>query len=93
MYYQPGTRHASDYMQDTLNNIHRLSSSRASERKKAIQDLRRKINHPKGHLARLALHYVARHDPSWCVRNLAKQAFYLEGSEPEEHEWERAYLF
>ncbi|MFH1393319.1 MAG: hypothetical protein ABII71_06430 [Candidatus Micrarchaeota archaeon] len=80
-------------MQEILTHIHGLSSKRAAVRKKAIKGLRKHLTREKGHLARLALHYVAHHDPSYCVRNLARQAFYLEGTNPENHIWERTYGF
>jgi len=80
-------------MHEIMKHIHKLSSKRAAERKRAIKNLRKHLTRDKGHLARLALHYVAHHDPSFCVRNLAKQAFYLEGSNPDNHIWERTYGF
>ncbi len=81
-------------MQEIINHIHGLSSKRVSARKKAIRELRRHLACGRaGHLARLALQYVAHHDPNHCVRNIARQAFYIEGVQPQEHQWERTYGF
>jgi hypothetical protein len=80
--------------QEIHNHIEKLSSRKVLERKKAIRELARYIHHPNGYLARLSLHYVSVHDPSYTVRNIARQAFYKIGEPPSEgHAWDRAYLF
>jgi hypothetical protein len=73
--------------------LNRLSSKSICERKKAIKELMRHIRH-KDFLARLSLHYVSVHDPSYSVRNIARQAFYKIGEPPStDLTWDKAYLF
>jgi hypothetical protein len=76
-------------------NLRRLSSKKVMERKEAIKALARLLHHQDAYLVRLSLHYVSLHDPSYTVRNLARQAFYRIGEPPsaDVHSWERAYLF
>lgn len=75
-------------------HLEKLSSRKVLERKKAIRELVRYIHHPGGYLARLSLHYVSVHDPSYTVRNIARQAFYRIGGPPSDtHSWDKAYLF
>jgi hypothetical protein len=75
--------------------LHKLSSKRVLERKKAIRELTMLLHRKEAYMARLSLHYVSIHDPSYTVRNLARQAFYRIGAPPEEddHSWDEAYLF
>lgn len=74
--------------------IEKLSSKKALERKKAIKELSRYLSHRDAFLARLSLHYVSIHDPSYTVRNIARQAFYKVGAPPSDgHGWDKAYLF
>ena len=63
------------------------------KRKEAVRQLSRYIHHSEGYLARLSLHYVAEHDPSFTVRNIARQAFYRIGEPPDGGSWERAFFF
>ncbi|MBU0527594.1 hypothetical protein KKE92_03880 [Candidatus Micrarchaeota archaeon] len=72
----------------------RLSSKKALERKAAIKEMVALISHEDAHLARLSLHYVSVHDPSFTVRNLARQAFYRIGEPPSnEIVWDKSYRF
>ncbi len=82
-------------MQEKIKEaIQKLSSRSVMERKQAIRELMRYIHHRNGYLARLSLHYVSEHDPSYTVRNIARQAFYRIGAPPENSgTWERAYFF
>jgi len=72
-----------------------LSSKSVVDRKQAIKALKPYIHGPHAHMLRLSLHYISEHDPSYTVRNLAKQAFYMAGVEPPPHDaaWERVYAF
>jgi hypothetical protein len=82
-------------MENIKDILHRLSSKRVLERKKAIKELTMFLHRKEAYMARLSLHYVSIHDPSYTVRNLARQAFYRIGDPPDEdnHSWDRAYLF
>ena len=81
-------------MKDKIKeNLHKLSSKSVSERKKAIKTLARLIHHKDAYIARLSLRYVSAHDPSYTVRNLARQACCDSNKEISDHSWERAYLF
>lgn len=82
-------------MDDTLSRIiERLSSRSVMERKAAIRELKHHIGKGDGFMARLSLHYVAEHDPSYTVRNIARQAFYTQRALPPANgNWERVYLF
>jgi len=82
-------------MQDKIKNaIRKLSSKRIMERKQAVKELTEFLKHKDGYLARLSLHYVSEHDPSFTVRNIARQAFYRIGGPPKATGgWERAYHF
>ncbi|MEW6748980.1 MAG: hypothetical protein AB1295_04710 [Candidatus Micrarchaeota archaeon] len=71
--------------------LEQLSSKSALERKRAIIRLKKHIH--RSNLARLSLHYVSEHDPSYTVRNLARQAFYRVGEPPSSGTWERHHLF
>ena len=74
--------------------MHKLSSKRAAERKRAIRELLGYITHREGYLARLSLQYVAEHDPCYTVRNIARQAFYRVGSAPPSGAgWETTHAF
>ena len=64
------------------------------ERKAAIRELKSHIGKSDGYMARLSLHYVSEHDPSYTVRNIARQAFYkISAPPPTSGTWERVYLF
>ncbi|MBU0532238.1 hypothetical protein KKB44_01965 [Candidatus Micrarchaeota archaeon] len=82
-------------MKDKIKKtLHTLSSKSVMERKKAIKELSAYLHHEEAHLARLSLHYVSVHDPSYTVRNLAKQAFYRIGAPVSDPRvWEKTYLF
>jgi hypothetical protein len=82
-------------MEDCISTIlEKLSSKSVLERKAAIRELKAHIGHGDGYMARLSLHYVAEHDPSYTVRNIARQAFYkIREPPPSAGNWERAYLF
>jgi hypothetical protein len=82
-------------MKDEISRIvERLSSRSVLERKAAIRELRGYLAHNDGYMARLSLHYVAEHDPSYTVRNIARQAFYkIRSPPPSSGTWEKAYLF
>ena len=72
--------------------LKRLSSKSVMARKQAVKELARHLS--KDYLARLSLHYVAVHDPSYTVRNVARQAFYRIGEPPSSDVvWDKAYLF
>ncbi len=74
--------------------IGKLSSKRVMQRKAAIKALKARLGGQDGHMARLALHYVAEHDPCYTVRNVARQAFYKVSAPPESGaSWERAFVF
>ena len=74
--------------------LERLSSSSVLQRKAAIRELREYLGHEDGFMARLSLHYMAEHDPSYTVRNIARQAFYrIRSGPPGEGSWEKSYLF
>ncbi len=82
-------------MQDEIKkSIQKLSSKMVMERKQALKELIRYLDHKDGYLARLSLLYVAEHDPSYTVRNIARQAFYRIGGPPKNPcIWERTYFF
>lgn len=82
-------------MQEEIReSIRKLSSKRVMERKQALKELTRHLGHRDGYLARLSLLYVAEHDPSYTVRNIARQAFYRIGGPPKSPcIWERTYFF
>ncbi len=74
--------------------IGRLSSKSVMKRKAAIKALKQRLGGEGGTMARLALHYVAEHDPCYTVRNVARQAFYKISAPPEGGaSWERAFVF
>jgi hypothetical protein len=77
-----------------LQILEKLSGRSVLGRKAAIRELRDYLGQHDGYMARLSLHYVAEHDPSYTVRNIARQAFYRVRAEPPDSgSWERAYLF
>ncbi len=77
-----------------LEILEKLSSKSVLERKAAIRELRYYLGHHDGYMARLSLHYVSEHDPSYTVRNIARQAFYrVAAGPPDGGSWERAFLF
>ncbi|MFH0884491.1 MAG: hypothetical protein V1861_02165 [Candidatus Micrarchaeota archaeon] len=79
---------------DIARIVERLSSRRVLERKAAIRELKERLSGSDGYMVRLSLHYVAEHDPSYTVRNIARQAFYrIRVPPPSGGTWERAYLF
>jgi hypothetical protein len=79
---------------DIARIVERLSSRKVLERKAAIRELKEHISGGDAFMARLSLHYVAEHDPSYTVRNIARQAFYrLRAPPPSNGTWEKAYLF
>lgn len=80
---------------DKITEIMRLLSSKSViERKRAIKELRKHIHGQHSHVACLSLHYVSEHDPSYTVRNIARQAFYTAGiSPPQSGGWERVFVF
>jgi len=79
---------------DIARILEKLSSKSVLERKSAIKELKAHIGESGGYMARLSLHYVAEHDPSYTVRNIARQAFYrLRTPPPPAGNWEKAYLF
>lgn len=79
-------------MNDDISEImKRLSSKSILERKSAIKELKTHIREK--NMARLLLQYVAEHDPSYTVRNIARQAFYAAGEPPEAAAWEKHYIF
>jgi len=79
---------------DIARIVERLSSRRVLERKAAIRELKEHLSGGDSCIARLSLHYVAEHDPSYTVRNIAKQAFYrIRAPPPSAGTWEKAYLF
>ncbi|HSB47857.1 MAG TPA: hypothetical protein VLD37_07635 [Candidatus Bilamarchaeum sp.] len=79
-------------MKDDISGIMEMISSRSiMDRKAAIRQLKARIRSQS--MARLILHYVSEHDPSYTVRNVARQAFYAAGEPPEQAVWEKHYLF
>lgn len=78
-------------MHEIAELIKGLSSKSVLKRKKAVKKLKCHLHN--NHLARLSLHYVSEHDPSYTIRNLARQAFYSIGSPPPSGSWEKHYLF
>ncbi len=71
-----------------------LSSKSVMKRKAAIRALKQRLGGSDATMARLALHYVAEHDPCYTVRNVARQAFYKISAPPEGGaNWERAFVF
>jgi hypothetical protein len=79
-------------MKDHIADIMKKLSSRSiMERKAAIKELKEHIRHE--HMAKLLLHYVSEHDPSYTVRNIARQAFYASGEPPEQASWEKHFVF
>lgn len=79
-------------MNDYIAGIMRKLSGRSiMGRKAAIKELKAHIRDER--MARLLLHYVSEHDPSYTVRNIARQAFYASGDPPEQAVWERHFLF
>ncbi|MCI0504039.1 hypothetical protein L0Y65_04980 [Candidatus Micrarchaeota archaeon] len=82
-------------MDESISRIlDRLSSRSVMERKAAIRELKGHIAKSDGFMARLSLHYVSEHDPSYTVRNIARQAFYTQRAPPPANgNWERVYLF
>ena len=77
--------------EDIAGIMKRLSSKSILERKTAIRELKSHIRNE--NMARLLLQYVAEHDPSYTVRNIARQAFYAAGEPPEAAAWEKHYVF
>jgi hypothetical protein len=82
-------------MDETISRImDRLSSRSVLERKAAIMELKGHLGRSDGFMARLSLHYVSEHDPSYTVRNIARQAFYrIRAPPPPAGGWEKVYLF
>jgi hypothetical protein len=66
--------------------IRKLSSKSVMKRKEAIRQLKQMIQH--SHLARLSLEYISEHDPSYTVRNLARQV-----STQKQTIWEKTHIF
>jgi len=81
-------------MQTTIQSILRkLSDKSVMKRREALRELNDYLHHPEAYLLRIALHYVAEHDPAHTIRNLARQAFYKIGNPPSyEGSWEKTYL-
>ena len=77
--------------EDIAGIMKKLSSKSILERKTAIRELKSHIRNE--NMARLLLQYVAEHDPSYTVRNIARQAFYAAGEPPEAAAWEKHYVF
>jgi len=77
-----------------IEAIHSLSSRSVLARKKAIKEMKSHLSHPDAYLARLSLHYISIHDPSYTVRNIARQAFYDIGAAPDGDAcWDKSYAF
>jgi hypothetical protein len=73
--------------------LEKLSSKSVMERKAAIKQLKAHLREGTSHLARLSLLYVSEHDPSYTVRNVARQAFGSLGAQERSGNWERAFAF
>ena len=74
--------------------LKKLSSKSVMERKAAIRQLSRYIGYKESYMVRLSLHYVSIHDPSYTVRNVARQAFYKAGLSPSNDiVWDKTYVF
>jgi hypothetical protein len=79
---------------ETAELLEKLSSRSVLVRKQAIRELRWHARNSDGHIARLCLHYMSEHDPSYTVRNIAKQAFYqISLIPPSAGGWERVHAF
>jgi hypothetical protein len=71
-----------------------LSNRRVLKRKEAIKRLRAYLHRQDAYLMWLSLHYVSEHDPTYTVRNLARQAFYGAGIPlPKGALWDEAHIF
>ncbi|VVC04400.1 Uncharacterised protein [Candidatus Bilamarchaeum dharawalense] len=68
--------------------IKKLSSKSVLERKEAIRGLKQHMGN--SHMARLSLDYISEHDPSYTIRNLARQALPTQEKTPI---WERTHVF
>lgn len=80
-------------MEKMARLIKMLSSKSVLDRKAAVMELKSELKCG-NNLASLTLYYVSEHDPAYTIRNLARQAFYISGTNPPKSgEWERAYLF
>lgn len=80
-------------MNELSEIIKKLASKSVIDRKKAIMELKQHLHKSDAHLARLCLQYVSEHDPSFTVRNIARQAFYIVGEPPSAGSWEKHHLF
>ncbi|MFH1785429.1 MAG: hypothetical protein ABH842_03290 [Candidatus Micrarchaeota archaeon] len=68
--------------------LKKLSSKSIMRRKEAIKQLKQLVQN--NNLAKLSLNYISEHDPSYTVRNLAKQAI---ASTQKQAVWEKTYVF
>jgi hypothetical protein len=68
----------------------KLSSKSICERKAAIKALKRHVNSNNAPIASLSLNYVCEHDPSFTVRNLARQAL---SEQKINAVWEKTHIF
>lgn len=73
-----------------IRELRRLSSPEISDRVHAINNLQEHLYSVHGNLARLALAYVAHHDPCDDVKNLARKTI---GMPEAEYAWERCYCY
>ncbi len=77
---------------DVHSLIKKLSSRSVLERKRAIKDLANSV--PNSYLTRLSLYYVSTHDPSYTVRNIARQTYAKLGvCHSKGAVWDKSYLF
>jgi len=78
-------------MENVSTLLHMLSSKRVMERKLAIKLMKQHIG--SSYLAGLSLQYVSEHDPSYTVRNIARQA--VQPSRPinDAAVWEKVFSF
>lgn len=80
--------------EDISDLLHRLSSKSVMERKSAIKQLKRTLFGGSGYLAALSLVYVSEHDPSFTVRNIARQALYARPMPVDQNiAWDKVYSF
>lgn len=75
-------------MNKLINELKKLSSNTVADRMDAINNLQNYLSHPEGHLARLALYYVAHHDPNPVIKRLARQVIGINSTAPENFAWE-----
>ena len=88
------TQITSLHSEDISNLLHRLSSKSVMERKSAIKQLKRTLFGASGYLAALSLVYVSEHDPSFTVRNIARQALYVRQVPMDQNiAWDKVYSF